>query len=166
MIGDELATAWNQTNTRQIEPGPGFGSQFIEGTVECEGPLLSQVDPAVAHRILAFDWWVRNRDRIVKNPNLLWSHSEAHPYVIDHDQAGQTDGVEAFWQDHLFAPRSDPWMPPGLLGEMRTALTQWPVIVAELPSAWTNRTEGLSWFFKQLDQSTATTPNPDWRNYE
>jgi hypothetical protein len=167
MIGEELADAWNATNARQVEPGLGFGSQFVEGASECDEALLVRIEPTLTHRLRAFDWWIRNRDRILKNPNLLWSYGEARPYVIDHEQAGQTDGADAFWRDHLFANATPtPWLPADLRSEMQVALLLKPNILAELPSTWTTGTDGVDWFFKQLEHSIATTPHPDWRNYE
>ena len=69
-IGADLAEAWNATNTPKIEAGPGFGSQYIDSATEPAEALLAEMSPALARRLLAFDWWIHNKDRTFKNPNL------------------------------------------------------------------------------------------------
>jgi hypothetical protein len=167
MINEELAEAWNATQHRQIEPGPGFGSQWVERASECDESILAAVDPNFARRLLAFDWWIRNRDRIARNPNLLWSFATRQIFVIDHDQAGQSDGGDLFWSTHIFASTNvaGAWPPPDLQPELVALLPLLPVIRSELPSPWTRGPNGLDWFVQQLEESLQTT-HRTWRTYE
>jgi hypothetical protein len=169
-ISEELADAWNATHARQIEAGLGFGSQLIESAVEFTEALLHQLDPASARRLLAFDWWIRNRDRTLKNPNLLWSAAMRGLYVIDHEQAGQTSGVDLFWSLHLGASHATsetPWLPEDFRTEFRRVLlAHRTAIQAELPSTWTSCSGDIDSFFKHLERTLDDSPHTDWRTYD
>jgi hypothetical protein len=169
-IGEELAEAWNASHIRQIEAGPGFGSQMIDNAIEPTESLLAEMDPALARRLLAFDWWMQNRDRTIKNPNLLWSAAARAFHVIDHDQAGQPDGVDLFWSLHVCASRKAGeavWLPADLRAEFRDALSRLgPSLSAELPSAWTSRGEDVDSFLARLARTLDDNPHEDWRIYD
>ena len=168
-IGEALAEAWNATHVPRIEVGPGFGSQYIDSAAETTEALLADVSPALARRLLAFDWWIHNQDRTLKNPNLLWSSVARSFHVIDHDQAGQTDGAELFWNLHICAARraGEPvWLPDDLRQEFRGALALKEPILAELPSAWTSCRKDVACFFNQLERTLEDEPHQDWRTYD
>lgn len=168
-ISGDLAEAWNATNSRKIEAGPGFGSQYIDSATEPAEVLLAEISPALARRLLAFDWWIHNRDRTFKNPNLLWSAVARRFHVIDHDQAGQPEGAELFWNLHICAGlrAGEPvWLPDDLRSEFRAALALRESICAELPSAWTSRGEDVASFFTQLERTLDDEPHHHWRTYD
>lgn len=168
-IGEDLAEAWNATNAPKIEAGPGFGSQYIDSATEPAEALLAEMSPALARRLLAFDWWIHNKDRTFKNPNLLWSALARCFHVIDHDQAGQPDGAELFWNLHVCArlrAGEALWLPDDLRQEFRGALALRESILAELPSAWTSRGEDVVCFFTQLERTLDDEPHQHWRTYD
>lgn len=169
-VGEELAEAWNASQPRQIDAGPGFGSQMIDNVIEPTEPLLAEMDPTMARRLLAFDWWIHNRDRTFKNPNLLWSATARGFHVIDHDQAGQPDGVDLFWGMHVCAARrsGEPvWLPHDLREEFGAVLRALrSSLPAELPSAWTSRGEDVGFFLAQLGHALDDQPHEDWRIYD
>lgn len=168
-IGEALAEAWNATNAPKIEAGPGFGSQYIDSATEPGESLMAEMNPVLARRLLAFDWWIHNRDRTFRNPNLLWSALARSFHVIDHDQAGQPDGVELFWSLHVCAGlhAGEPvWLPDDLRREFRGALALRERILAELPSAWTCRGEDVASFFTQLERTLDDEPHKHWRTYD
>jgi hypothetical protein len=168
-IGEDLAEAWNAANTPKIEPGPGFGSQYVDSATEPAEALLAELDPALARRLLAFDWWIHNKDRTFKNPNLLWSAVARCFHVIDHDQAGQPDGAELFWNLHICAGlrAGEPlWLPDDLRREFRSALALRQSILSELPSAWTSCGEDVASFFTQLERTLDDDPHQHWRTYD
>ncbi len=170
-VSEELAEEWNAFNDRKIEPGIGFGSQQVSSALEFEVSLGASVPEELRRRVLAFDWWIRNHDRGEKNPNLLWSAETRQLHVIDHDQAGHSEGASVFWGTHLFkalAPPEAEWLPSGLGAEFTSAsarLLPAPVL-GELPSAWTAGLDGLEWFVRQLNQSPRNASHRDWRNHD
>lgn len=169
-VSEELAEEWNAFNDRKIEPGVGFGSQQVASALEFEVSLTNDIPEALRLRVLAFDWWIRNRDRGEKNPNLLWSAETRSLHVIDHDQAAQQEDASLFWGTHLFkatAPVQLPWLPPDLASEFAAAsgLLSAPVLT-ELPSEWTTDPDGLAWFISQLNQSPNNASHRDWRNHD
>ncbi len=161
----DMAEAWNATGGRFIEAGLGFGSQFVSNAVECDEDLRKNLNPEESTQLIAFDWWIRNTDRIAKNPNLLWDHGRRLHFLIDHEKAAQTGDSKDFWHDHLMAKHT-PWMTDSVMASMKAAAALLPDIEGELPSEWTIQTEGLDWFIKQLNQSISNTPTKDWRIHE
>jgi hypothetical protein len=168
-ISEDLAEAWNASNTPKIEAGPGFGSHYISSATEPSEALLAKMSPALARRLLAFDWWIHNKDRTFRNPNLLWSAVSRSFHVIDHDQAGQPDGAELFWNLHICAnlhAGESVWLPADLGNEFRAALALQESIIAELPSAWTSQGEDVGSFFTQLERTLDDEPHQHWRTYD
>lgn len=168
-IREELADAWNAAHALKIEAGPGFGSQWIESATEAADTLLDQLDPVLTRRLLAFDWWVCNRDRSRKNPNLLWSADTRRYHVIDHDQAGQAENPDLFWRLHFGAGRraeEAAWLPHDLRGVFRQALGHRKSIEQELPSSWTRNGEDIASFFAQLERALDDETPFDWRTHD
>lgn len=170
-VSQEIAEEWNAFNDRKIEPGVGFGSQQVASALEFEVSLTDSIPEALRLRVLAFDWWIRNRDRGEKNPNLLWSAETRSLHVIDHDQAAQQEDASIFWGTHVFkttAPVELQWLPAGLAAEFSSAASRLlpAPILNELPSEWTSDPEGLAWFVRQLHQSPSNASHRDWRNHD
>lgn len=169
IINEDLADAWNAFNPRRIEAGIGFGSQLVAGALEYDEGHAVHLPPELPLKLLAFDWWVRNPDRVKRNPNLLWSADSRAIHVIDHDQAAQTGSADNFWSLHLFRDRaapSAPWLPAEFKAKIEPCLGLLPEIMAELPSAWTSSPEGLTWLARQLEHTIKDQPHTDWRNYD
>ncbi|MDA0565556.1 aminotransferase class I and II [Streptomonospora sp. S1-112] len=61
--------------------GLNLGVDFLPGALGFD-PLVFEVDPALAGRVLWFDAFIGNVDRTWRNPNMLVWHGE--PYLIDH----------------------------------------------------------------------------------
>ena len=165
LVSEDFAEAWNVTGGRTLEPGIGFGSQFVSSAVECDEVLIKKLDPEAKTQLIAFDWWIRNTDRIHKNPNLLWDHGQHAHFLIDHEKAANTGDSLTFWQDHL-AAKHMPWMTPAIIESMKRAALLLPEIQREMPSEWTMNTDGLDWFVTQLTQSISDTPTKEWRTNE
>jgi len=170
-VSEELAEEWNAFNDRKIEPGIGFGSQQVASAMEFEVSLADDIPEALRLRVLAFDWWIRNRDRGEKNPNLLWSAETRSLHVIDHDQAAQQEDASLFWSTHLFktvAPVELEWLPPAFANEFSAAASGLlpDPILAEFPSEWTTDPDSVAWFVRQLNQSLNDASHRDWRNHD
>jgi hypothetical protein len=89
---------------------PAFGSRHHDASIWFEVALLEQVPPVLQQRVLWFDWWIRNMDRLAANTNLLWDANHKKLVMIDHNLAFDRDFDAAKFLDlHIFA-------------------SQWPVI--------------------------------------
>src|SRR3982751_2137961 len=84
--------------------GLNFAIDYLPGSVTYD-PVATQIDPAVASRIVWFDAFVSNVDRTARNTNILLWHKQ--PWLIDHGAAlyfqhspGWLEGVQ---------PRPDPF---------------------------------------------------------
>ncbi len=171
LVPEDLAGEWNAFSERQVEAGPGFGSQQVTSAIEFEVSLSEGIPEALRLRVLAFDWWIRNQDRGERNPNLLWSAGTRELHVIDHDQAAYPEDASIFWGSHLFkslAPSSLVWLPPELAAEFNTAVTGLlpNPILSELPSEWTSSPGGVDWFVHHLNHCLKIAPHREWRTNE
>ena len=92
-----------------------FGSQAVVGAQEITFTQAHTLPLELRARVLLFDWWIRNEDRILGakggNPNLLATGSASpETWLIDHhtafDRAFQT---ERFWSNHIFADARGVW---------------------------------------------------------
>ncbi len=86
---------------------PAFGSREVVHTVWLELGIDHKVAPELQRKVLAFDWWVRNTDRLRGNTNLLWDTAHQSLVVIDHNLAfGNNFDAAEFIDHHVFA---DQW---------------------------------------------------------
>lgn len=107
-----------------------------------ENSFVSEVPVDLRRAVLAFDWWVKNSDRIHDNPNLLWSPGSKELVVIDH--AFSFD--DEFWptiflQYHVFreeweAISTDTDLQEKYVAKMLTALSTWPAACENAPDEW------------------------------
>jgi hypothetical protein len=139
---------------REIERlgrGVLFGSRREPSVVEIRQTDLARLDLALKARVLAFDWWIANSDRVFTggagNPNLLWAEDQQRLVVIDHNLAFDPSLMEGFWAEHAFRDARDLWsgaLRDELSAKFRAALTHLQAIWNELPEDWTEVESGLS----------------------
>jgi sugar lactone lactonase YvrE len=83
-----------------------FGSRREVNLVEIRHTDLPRIDLNLRARVLAFDWWIANSDRVfiegAGNPNLLWSEDQQRLVVIDHNLAFDPSLMADFWTQHAF----------------------------------------------------------------
>lgn len=90
--------------------GEAFGSQQIEFADSLLWTQRSLIDAGLRARLLAFDWWICNSDRILGerdgNVNLLWTNAPEELHIIDHNNAFAKTVLEISWSgfcaDHVF----------------------------------------------------------------
>lgn len=88
---------------RQVGWLPAFGSRCHHATGWLELGMAPSVPTMVQRDVLVFDWWVRNSDRLVGNPNLLWDVQNSSLVVIDHNLALAEDfDATDFLEHHVF----------------------------------------------------------------
>jgi hypothetical protein len=135
----------------RLGPGILFGSRRVPNVVEIRQADLPRLDLNLQARVLAFDWWVANADRVfiagAGNPNLLWAEDQQRLVVIDHNLAFEPALMGDFWSEHAFRDARRLWSEgfrAGMALEFRSAMAQLPVIWRELPADWTDLPGGLT----------------------
>lgn len=94
----------------QLGVGEAFGSQQIEFADLFQWSQRTLVEASLAVRVLVFDWWICNSDRILGeldgNVNLLWTNAPGEIHLIDHNNAFSPDVQNGRWsdfcEDHVF----------------------------------------------------------------
>ena len=99
-------------NTEHLELGVGeaFGSQQVEFADWFQWEQRTLIDSGLRARILVFDWWICNSDRVLGerdgNVNLLWTNAPGELHLIDHNNAFSPDVLNGSWSDfcadHVF----------------------------------------------------------------
>ena len=148
-VSDSVAVHSGNELLEALAETPGFGSRFVassSGPESVSVPMLNptdvrDVDPQIRRRVLLFDWWVRNFDRIDDNPNLLWDPIQKALHVIDHNLAFDPEPAEVFWTEHIFRDDRTALLDPALratdLPIMETILVALAEIWAAMPDSWT-----------------------------
>jgi len=88
--------------------GPLFGSQEVPNCNEISFYNASTLHVDLKRDIAAFDWWIKNGDRTLKepagNPNILWSETTEEPFIIDHNLAfDETVTLSSLIESHMFS---------------------------------------------------------------
>jgi hypothetical protein len=144
IIPQDLVTYSARDDIADLGAGTGFASQKIENADELKFLFIEQIDIALRAKILLFDWWTANGDRILTeyggNPNILWVHHESKPYVIDHNAAFDESSLADFWTQHIFANSRAAWTNSFRHDSerlMRAALTHLDQWWQDMPPDWT-----------------------------
>jgi len=91
-----------------LETGPAFGSLHVDNAVSLPPVEIKTVPVELRQKILLFDWWIQNEDRILGeiggNVNLLWTPASNKLTAIDHNCAFDKDFDEnRFFNNHVFS---------------------------------------------------------------
>jgi hypothetical protein len=129
---------------------PLFGSCRVYNVEEISHTHIKKVDRNLQAKILCFDWWVANGDRIYGeaggNPNLLWDVSQEKCWVIDHNLAFEPEQMEDFFSNHIFRGSRSLWTNRFRL-EMEDFFNQsldtLQVLWNQLPEEWVDVDIGL-----------------------
>lgn len=123
--------------------GPVFGSRLVPNVVELRHTDIESIDLALRARVLAYDLWIANSDRVfvngVGNPNLLWDEREQKLVVIDHNLAFEPEIMGDFLGEHAFRGAASIWsdaFKSAVSAEFRAALSDLQGIWNELPEEW------------------------------
>lgn len=123
--------------------GTLFGSRRVANVVEIRERDLRDIDIELQAKVLAFDWWVANADRVFVqgkgNPNLLWAEDTGQLVVIDFNNAFLLADMGDFWEGHAFREANVVWTQAFqnfLNREFREALSHLQVVWNELPEEW------------------------------
>ena len=82
--------------------GEGFawGIREVEGVSLYTETIRKYISDDLAGKILLFDWFIKNEDRSLGNPNLLWNIISKELSIIDHNLAFRKE--HDFWNLHVF----------------------------------------------------------------
>ena len=137
---------------QELGTGDSFGSLFQEGAQEISWSVSRAVDPQLGARVLLFDWWIQNNDRMLTelggNPNLICSPDAASVKLIDHQAAFDREFVPAdLWEMHVFCQSRALWTPEFV--EERTpvlfqAIHKFDTFWSELPDEWFDESDRTS----------------------
>lgn len=94
----------------QLGVGEAFGSRQVEFADWFQWEQRTLIDAGLRARILVFDWWICNSDRILGerdgNVNLLWTNAPGELHLIDHNNAFSSEVLAGSWSDfcadHVF----------------------------------------------------------------
>lgn len=123
--------------------GTNLGVHYLSGAVTFD-PVVTQVDPVIASRIVWLDSLLLNVDRTARNTNLLWWHKEL--WLIDHGAALYFHHSWTDWnmrkrpfqkiKDHVLLPAASALQQVN--DECRTALKDSVVsdVLAQIPDEW------------------------------
>jgi hypothetical protein len=145
-VPESLVAASRRLDISDLGAGFVFASKRVEKGREITWAEAAACPMEAKARVLLFDWWVHNEDRILTarggNPNLLTSSSgvPASLWVFDFNLAFDDEfSAPRFWANHLFAPMVQGW-PDGfrerLSGAMHDASIRLGEWFASLPKEW------------------------------
>ena len=142
---------------RELGPGIGFGSVLQEAR-EFTFSDIELVEPGLAAKVAAFDWWLRNSDRSLTarggNPNLLWRTDGAAQklVLIDHNLAFEREfSPREFMATHAFAAEFRSML--GDFIERERIRAEFCAALEQLVTAWA--TIPQAWKFSDAEQTIA-----------
>lgn len=106
-VPEELLEFCTVSGIEDLSEGEAFGSLHVNGACSLLPVEISSVPKELRWKILLFDWWIQNEDRILGerggNVNLLWRSAGNFLTVIDHNNAFDRDFDEdSFFKYHVF----------------------------------------------------------------
>ena len=130
-----------------LHAGPAFGSLHVENGVSLPPVAVHSVPEPLRQKILLFDWWIQNEDRILSelggNVNLLWNPNGRRLTIIDHNNAFDNDFDESeFFQNHVFQAERTRMSEPFLLEQSQLfekAATFFTELIKDFPEEWMDR---------------------------
>jgi hypothetical protein len=130
---------------RDLRAGPAFGSLHVADGASLLPVTIKDVPESLRWKILLFDWWIQNADRILGkmggNVNLLWSPNSCQLTVIDHNNAfDNTFDETAFFDNHVFRDERNRIPAPFLLEQTASfanITARLPELIDDFPSEWT-----------------------------
>lgn len=128
----------------ELGSGLCFGSQHVQNADEFSVANIALVDQDLRNKILTFDWWIQNGDRILGpqggNVNLLWTAIDAKVHVIDHNVSFNNEfAIEEFKSNHVFSadlPDLRSSFDLEFEGRMRNIVARFQEFWEELPEKW------------------------------
>ena len=131
-----------------LRAGPAFGSRKVD-SFSLPPVAVKAVPEELRWKILLFDWWIQNEDRILGdmggNVNLLWSSDGNQLTVIDHNNAFDKNFAEsAFFESHVFRAERERISETFLLEQSQAfakIAARFPELTGDFPDEWTERQE-------------------------
>lgn len=139
---------------QDIGSGVAFASKKQENVTWLEPHYIKYIPEQLKRDVIAFDWWVKNMDRMHDNPNLLWAQASKQLTLIDY--AFSFDDAffpTVFQSNHIFSAEIEPVFndlarQAEYAARFEDALSVWDQACNNLHRSW-------------LDDADATDPAPD-----
>ncbi|MDT8281969.1 MAG: hypothetical protein RQ982_04065 [Gammaproteobacteria bacterium] len=129
----------------ELGMGPAFAS-LKQTIMELNFAAIDMVPDDLQRRVLAFDWWIQNWDRMLSetggNPNLFWEPEDERLVIIDHNQAFDSEfSLDYFFKYHVFSRNvrslfEVAFYMDSYAKEFKNALNQWQNICDNIPQEW------------------------------
>lgn len=88
---------------RNLGSGIAFGSKKVAGVNWLERFNAQDISEDLQRKLIAFDLWIKNMDRTLNNPNLLYQAQNKTLVIIDHNQAFDPQfNLDDFLETHIF----------------------------------------------------------------
>ncbi len=125
-----------------IGPGIAFGSKKVTGVNWLEQFNAEDISPDLQRNIIIFDLWIKNMDRNIGNPNLLYQAKNKQLVIIDHNSAfDQHFDPCTFLDTHIFR-NAFPYICDDMMNmaefeqSLHAALAYFDDICDNLPPSW------------------------------
>lgn len=132
---------------RDLSAGPAFGSLHAEDTFSLPPVEVPAVPQELRWKILLFDWWIQNEDRILGesggNVNLLWNPAAQQITIIDHNNAFDNEFNESsFFHNHVFGIEREQ-IPASFLLDQKQVFGKmaglFDSLISDFPDEWVER---------------------------
>lgn len=126
----------------ELGNGPAFATQKIDYACWYQTAYLDKTGVKLKNDVLAFDWWIKNMDRMQDNPNLLWRNDKSELTIIDHDSAFGFEFLPSiFFREHIFSSSHenvfrDLVSQATYSEKMQKILMGWQRIIEDIPPNW------------------------------
>ena len=155
-LDERLANAFGGLAVSELKGGYVFASRQVHSANELKFETVKKIDLKLKLRLIIFDLWVQNGDRILTetggNPNLLWKADESGLYVIDHNLIFEQDfDKPLFWNTHVF--KSDfiniqiDWIERNEFEcLMQKSIENWQLAMDTMPVEWLEFNDEFNYF--------------------
>lgn len=156
---DDSLLEYNDDYQFEIGEGIAFGSEHIPDLQEVNYQQLNGLPQSKLQDLYVFDYWIRNGDRNLSelggNPNLFYKHSNLDLIVLDHnlalDHQFQLNNHHQFHVSSQFWPAQiDYDLLQNYEERMKTAMTKWDDLVADIPDDWKEGVADFDGFMEQI----------------
>lgn len=91
-----------------LKTSPAWGVQEVQFVTTYTENQRKYLDDELCQKIILFDWFIKNEDRMGGNPNLLWNFADRMLTIIDHGNAFDMGfDVNLFRKEHVFRGDKD-----------------------------------------------------------
>lgn len=127
---------------QEIGCGIAFATVEVRPSRWLDNPATHEVDPALAAKVLLFDYWIQNMDRYIENTNVLVKPDDQSIVLIDHNLAFDNQfELTRFFAQHIFRFHRHCWTEDlvneaELKAQLDGARSKLDEILGRIPEDW------------------------------